>query len=669
MPFYDLTFIMRILVITIATSLIVLGISLISKVAMLERPASQPNSQQINIENSIATIDGMEEVLEQTKNDFHEGLGKLEKEIKAYNQLAQSTNQLEVLQQQHIRTRQAFKMVEWLLEYIDPTSIKRYINGAPLPKTEPKVPEIVVIEPKGLQTLDELVFADEADMDAIRELTAKLEKQYGPVKIYAENRRIQHSHVFEALKLEVVRIFTLGVTGFDTPASGVALEEALATSLVLKAIYAPYGQLIRSEYPEIDQRINAAFDAGIAALKASDFDEFDRLAFLVETINPLTENLIRVQEILQIEFSEGRNPVNTHAKKLFAANWLNADIYSRLAETKYDGKRAELGKILFFDPILSGNNKRACAGCHLPEKAFTDGRPRSLAIDGKGSILRNSPSLINAVYAEKFFYDLREERLDRQIKHVVHDSLEFGTDFIEIADKLGKSETYRELFNAAYPDYPEYAISRYSVSDALAHYVKQLRSHNSLFDQMARGEIEIDQEVAAGFNLFAGKAACATCHFTPTFSGLVPPYFRESESEVLGVPSEAVWENAQIDPDLGRLANSKPQDNAYFHTFAFKTPTIRNVALTAPYMHNGVYGSLEEVLDFYNRGGGAGIGSFVDHQTLPPDSLNLQQKEIDQLIVFMHALTDTSGLTDYPDMLPMFEAQPAWNERKIGGEY
>lgn len=603
-------------------------------------------------------------------NSFRQDLVQLEEDIATYADLAKERKDIEVLQAHHLKTRVAFKKVEWLLEYIDPTAIKRNINGAPLPKTEPKVPAIVIIEPKGLQTLDEQVFADEPDWEVIQGLADKLKKHFYPVKVYAQNRRIQHRHVFEALRFEMIRVFTLGVTGFDTPASAAAITEAIATSLAIKNVYLAYAPLVAVEDPVLNATILKALDDGLAALEGADFDTFDRLSFLVNTVNPFTKNIIKAQKLLQVEFATGRlNPINPQAEKLFDANWFNADIYARLPEADQEAQRIELGRILFFDPILSANNQRACAGCHLPEKAFTDGQKRSLAIDGKGTILRNSPTLINSVYAEKFFYDLREERLDRQIKHVVHDSLEFATDFIEIADKLKQSEEYLELFNTAYPEYPEYAISRYSVSDALARYVKQLRSHNSPFDQMARGEIEIDKKIAAGFNLFAGKGACATCHFTPTFNGLVPPYFRESESEVLGVPASKVWENATIDPDLGRVVNSKPQDNAYFHAFAFKTPTVRNVALTAPYMHNGVYDSLEEVMDFYNRGGGAGIGSFVEHQTLPPDPLNLTENEIDHLITFMQALTDTTGLGQYPEQLPTFSNQPAWNKRKIGGDY
>jgi cytochrome c peroxidase len=166
-----------------------------------------------------------------------------------------------------------------------------------------------------------------------------------------------------------------------------------------------------------------------------------------------------------------------------------------------------------------------------------------------------------------------------------------------------------------------------------------------------------------------GKAACGTCHFAPTFNGTVPPGYSESESEVLGVPSVNTTDNPPIDPDLGRLGNRHPRDEAEIYRHSFKTVTVRNVTLTAPYMHNGVYNTLEEVVDFYNRGGGAGMGMDLPFQTLPFSELNLNEGEVADLVAFMETLTDTTGMTKMPAVLPKFEDNEEWNTRKIGGEY
>jgi cytochrome c peroxidase len=131
-----------------------------------------------------------------------------------------------------------------------------------------------------------------------------------------------------------------------------------------------------------------------------------------------------------------------------------------------------------------------------------------------------------------------------------------------------------------------------------------------------------------------GKAKCGTCHFMPLFNGTVPPAFTFTESEVIGVPFNA--RGTKLDADLGRYEIYQIEN---FRN-AFKTPTVRNIAHTAPYMHNGVYDSLEQVMDFYNRGGGAGLGLNVPNQTLPFDSLALTNTEINQVIAFMNTLSD-----------------------------
>jgi cytochrome c peroxidase len=139
-----------------------------------------------------------------------------------------------------------------------------------------------------------------------------------------------------------------------------------------------------------------------------------------------------------------------------------------------------------------------------------------------------------------------------------------------------------------------------------------------------------------------GKALCATCHFPPTFNGVVPPRYLETESEVLGVPTRfpALPGTAlSLDPDPGR----HHVHYAPIFRNAFKTPTVRNAELTAPYLHNGGMETLEDVMDFYNAGGGAGLGLDVPNQTLPSDSLGLTRREMDDVIAFMKALTDTTG--------------------------
>jgi cytochrome c peroxidase len=211
------------------------------------------------------------------------------------------------------------------------------------------------------------------------------------------------------------------------------------------------------------------------------------------------------------------------------------------------------------------------------------------------------------------------------------------------AARLAAVSPYRERFRAAFPR--DSIVNGRLLRSAIASYLRSLQALNAPVDRAFRGDTTVlDAEERAGLNLFLGKAACGTCHFAPLFNGTVPPTYRDNELEVLGVPTAAVTGRATIDADPGHFR----QSHAAPHAHAFKVPSIRNVALTAPYMHNGVYRSLEQVVDFYNRGGGIGIGAAVPNQTLPAAPLRLAPAEQHALVRFLHALTDTTGTTRTP---------------------
>jgi len=168
--------------------------------------------------------------------------------------------------------------------------------------------------------------------------------------------------------------------------------------------------------------------------------------------------------------------------------------------------------------------------------------------------------------------------------------------------------------------------------------VRSLHALSSRFDRAARGDTTaLTTDERRGFAVFMGKARCGTCHFLPLFNGTMPPDFVGSEPEIIGVPEQPVVRGARLDPDPGRGG----VDHEATHRFAFRVPTLRNVALTAPYMHNGAYARLEQVVDFYNRGGGSGVGAVVPSQTLPARQLHLDSTEKRQLVAFLNALTDT----------------------------
>lgn len=295
---------------------------------------------------------------------------------------------------------------------------------------------------------------------------------------------------------------------------------------------------------------------------------------------------------------------------------------------------------------------------------FADGLPKSLTNRYDAQTKRHSPSLIDVAYSSKYFWDMREHDLEKQVAHVVEDTLEFNIGFREIEKRLYQSKTYVSMFEKAFEGIAKKSINQRSISNAIASYVNTLQSFNSPFDQYVNGnQIELSASTKNGFNLFMGKAACGTCHFAPVFNGSVPPFYTDSESEVLGITLGQDAKHPIKDEDPGRIANGRKSDAHPHFAHSFKTVTVRNVGITAPYMHNGLFKTLEEVIEFYDLGGGAGMGIDIDNQTLSSDPLNLTEAEKTDLIAFLHSLTDTSGLDPGIINLPKFEGQPYWNQR------
>jgi cytochrome c peroxidase len=163
-----------------------------------------------------------------------------------------------------------------------------------------------------------------------------------------------------------------------------------------------------------------------------------------------------------------------------------------------------------------------------------------------------------------------------------------------------------------------------------------------------------------------GKGRCGSCHYAPLFNGTLPPHFAISDHRSLGVPVKDTMSKYELDADIGLQHSSR---NPLFKA-SFKVPTVRNAALTAPYMHNGIYQTLDQVVDFYNHGAGNKFGFRGVFLSILSDSLNLSQTEKKDLISFVHALTDTSGTSTRPRYLPELKGKhAALNDRIIGGKF
>ncbi|HVF95841.1 MAG TPA: cytochrome c peroxidase, partial [Flavisolibacter sp.] len=522
--------------------------------------------------------------------------------------------------------RYHYKKLEWIVEYHFPSTAQK-LNGAALPEAERSEPGEVQ-HPSGFQVLEELVYSDDAgnQQKILFELSTITNRiQY--LQAATKELELTESNILDALKLNLYRLITKGITGFDSPVALNSLAEIIPTLESTKTVLSLFKK------PEQVVRFTEKSIAYVRA-QPKDFNGLNRAVFIAQYVNPLCKELANYQRLQQIPFSGDERAVNVSAETLFSAGAFNPLFYAPSGVTTATQKQVFLGKLLFNEPLLSSNGGRSCASCHQSEKALTDGLAVNRNLSGDGMLLRNTPTLLNAALQPVQFYDSRIAFLEDQVHDVISNGQEMGGLFEKIVGELNKKGAYRQRFASAYRDEQ---ISANNVRSALAAYVRSLVAMNSPFDRYMRGErTAMTKEQVAGFNLFAGKAKCATCHFIPLFNGTVPPLFDKMESEVLGVPANTDTADAVMDRDSGKYHLYKIPHQL----FSFKTPSLRNVALTAPYMHNGVYKTLDQVIDFYERGGGAGLGFALPNQTLPSDKLQLTFKEKQQVISFLHALTD-----------------------------
>lgn len=541
---------------------------------------------------------------------------------------AQSSNSNEkALQQQFLQLRLDYKKFEWAAEYFSPT-VTRFVNGPPVQEVE--MADGAVFEPAGLQVIEGYLFPkyDPAHKsDLIRQLkllqdnTAKIRPRFALIDIF-------DWQVFDAGKLEVFRILALGITGFDNPLTLKSSQESVASLNGVRAALAYY------EDKAGDENLPAEFTAAANYLENhTDFNGFNRAEFITKYGNPITTGITDLQNKLNIHGATYNRMLKMDAKTLFDKDAFNVNAYVPDFNSFATEKKTALGRILFSDPILSGNGKRSCQSCHQPDKAFTDGLAKNLIIDGNRTVKRNTPTLLNAALQSSQFYDLRAATLEDQALSVVQNKDEMHGSMKVAAQRLWENKGYRQLFADAFHKKNRTDIDTLEVMNAIGSYVRSLISLNTRFDQYMRGnKTALNQQEINGFNIFMGKAKCATCHYMPLFNGAFPPMYILNESEVIGVPKTIA--KTAIDTDLGRY--NILRTNSFKH--AFKISTVRNAALTAPYMHNGVFTTLEQVMDFYNKGGGAGLGYKVENQTLSPDKLNLTDKESKEVIAFIKTL-------------------------------
>lgn len=298
----------------------------------------------------------------------------------------------------------------------------------------------------------------------------------------------------------------------------------------------------------------------------------------------------------------------------------------------------DLGRYLFFDPVLSMDGSMACATCHIPAKGFSDGLATSMG-NNNMKLDRAAPTLWNVAYLSRLFWDGRVNSLEEQLEGSLFSEDEMANTPENLLKTLNNIDNYRQLFAEAYPARGEKDdINLKEISRALSAFQTSLISLNSKYDHYVHGYHEaLNSKEIEGMNVFRSFVArCAECH--------TPPLFTNQQFAVIGSPEP---DGLPLDPGAEIPFKDKTMRGA------FKVPSLRNIENTGPYMHSGTFETLRETVEFYTKGRGHAVPEGEDlrihwHIWEP----NLSDYELDRLVDFLKTLTDESFMPKIPETLP-----------------
>jgi len=302
-------------------------------------------------------------------------------------------------------------------------------------------------------------------------------------------------------------------------------------------------------------------------------------------------------------------------------------------------EQIDLGRYLFFDPVLSKDGSISCASCHQPDKGFSDDLDRSIGITGE-KVGRSAPTLWNVAFLDKFFWDVRANSLEEQAQGPLFDELEMGNTPDNLLKTLKENSEYVAMFSQAFPDEEQLKLSQVYI--AITAFQTSLISLNSRYDRYAHGYHEaLTKNEIAGLNVFRSFVArCAECH--------QPPLFTNNQIAVIGAPEP---EGRAF--DIGAEKTYRNLEYSEKLRGSFKVPTLRNITKSAPYMHSGRYDNLLDTVKFYNDGRGNAVPEGEDlllhwHISEP----DLTDEEMDLIVEFLGTLTDESLTPAIPSRVP-----------------
>ena len=304
----------------------------------------------------------------------------------------------------------------------------------------------------------------------------------------------------------------------------------------------------------------------------------------------------------------------------------------------FSPQQIDLGRYLFFDPVLSVDGSISCASCHDPHKGFSDGRAQAIGINDS-LLSRSSPSLWNVAYLKKFFWDARASSLEEQMQGPLYAANEMGNTPENLLNTLNGIPAYKRLFANAFPDRSQNdSIQLQEIYTAIAGFESSLISLNSKYDRYAHGfPNALNENEIEGLNIFRSFVArCAECH--------TPPLFSNQQIAVIGSPEP---EGNVFDPGAETTFNDPTRRGG------FKVPSLRNIEKTAPYMHSGKFETLRETAEFYTKGRGHAVPEneklYLHWHIWEPQ---LTDEELDRLVDFLKTLTDESFMPEIPKKIP-----------------
>lgn len=301
----------------------------------------------------------------------------------------------------------------------------------------------------------------------------------------------------------------------------------------------------------------------------------------------------------------------------------------------FSAQQIDLGRYLFFDPVLSGNRSVSCASCHQADKGFADGKAFSIGADGNQT-KRSAPTLWNSAFLTRMFWDARATSFEQQVQEALYAADEMANTPSQLLSTLNGIPLYVEMFSQAFPT--KTSVELGDVYTALTAFQTSLVSLNSRYDQYAHGNHSaLNQQEIEGMNVFRSFVArCSECH--------TPPLFTNNQIAVIGTP-----EPQGLELDIG----AEKTFGAHQLKGGFKVPTLRNIAKTAPYMHSGVFDNLRDATEFYNKGRGhavpEGVEMLLHWHISEPD---LSDHEINLIVTFLQSLNDERFMPARPTMVP-----------------